>query len=94
MQGRKEKESELLLENKKNKRSRHKKSRKDNNINKGYFGKEELYKFLLERLNLDISENDMILFFIRLDKLRREKIEILEFSDEMKCIIIDKIKLL
>ena len=67
---------------------------KDNNINKGYFGKEELYKFLLERLNLDISENDMILFFIRLDKLRREKIEILEFSDEMKCIIIDKIKLL
>ena len=30
---RKEKESELLLENKKSKRSKHKKSRKDNNIN-------------------------------------------------------------
>ena len=51
-----------------------------------YFNKEQLFKYLKEILNLEISEDDMNLFFIRLDKLRRGKIQILEFSDEMKCI--------
>ena len=63
-------------------------SKNDNNENKynDYFNKEQLFKYLTEILNLEISEDDMNLFFIRLDKLRRGKIQILEFSDEMKCI--------
>ena len=63
-------------------------SKNDNNENKynDYFNKEQLFKYLTEILNLEISEDDMNLFFIRLEKLRRGKIQILEFSDEMKCI--------
>ena len=63
-------------------------SKNDDNENKynDYFNKEQLFKYLTEILNLEISEDDMNLFFIRLDKLRRGKIQILEFSDEMKCI--------
>ena len=51
-----------------------------------YFNSEQLFKYFKEQLNMEISENEMYLFFIRLDKLRRGRIEILEFSDEMKNI--------
>ena len=35
---------------------------------------------------MEVNENDINLLFTRFDKLRRGKIEILEFSDEMKYI--------
>ena len=62
------------------------------NINKkeneyiDYFNKEQLFQYLKENLRLEISEDDTDLFFMKLDKLRRGKIQILEFSDEMKYI--------
>ena len=52
-----------------------------------YFDKDQLYNYLSEKLNIKMEDNDFNLFFLRLDKLRREKIKILEFSDEMKCIL-------
>ena len=60
--------------------------KKENDFN-DYFKEEQLFIYLKEKLNLELSKNDANLFFMRLDKLRRGKIEILEFSDEMKCII-------
>jgi len=51
-----------------------------------YFTSGQLFKYLKDKLNIDLAENDMILFFIRLDKFRRGRIELLEFSDEMKNI--------
>jgi hypothetical protein len=51
-----------------------------------YFNKEKLFKYLTEKLNIKISDDELKLFFIRLDKLRRGKIKLLEFSDEMKYI--------
>ena len=51
-----------------------------------YFTSRQLFKYLKDKLNIDLAENDMILFFIRLDKFRRGRIELLEFSDEMKNI--------
>ena len=51
-----------------------------------YFNKEKLYKYLTVKLNIKISDDELKLFFIRLDKLRRGKIKLLEFSDEMKYI--------
>lgn len=59
---------------------------KEENVFYDYFNAEQLFKYFKEKLNVEISENEMYLFFIRLDKLRRGKIEILEFSDEMKSI--------
>ena len=51
-----------------------------------YFTAVQLFKYLKDKLNIDLTENEMILFFIRLDKFRRGRIELLEFSDEMKNI--------
>ena len=51
------------------------------------FSKEMLYKYLIEKLNINISDDELKLLFIRFDKLRRGKIKFLEFSDEMKYII-------
>ena len=59
--------------------------KEENNFH-DYFIVEQLFKYFKEKLNMEISENEMYLFFIRLDKLRRGRIEILEFSDEMKSI--------
>ena len=53
---------------------------------KDYFNREELYKYLTNKLNLVISDYEFNLLFMRLDKLRRNKIQILEFTDEMKYI--------
>ena len=52
-----------------------------------YFDNEQLYNYLSEKMNIKMEENDFNLLFLRLDKLRRGKIKILEFSDEMKCIL-------
>ena len=51
-----------------------------------YFNAGQLFKYLKDKLNIELTENEMILFFIRLDKFRRGRIELLEFSDEMKNI--------
>ena len=51
-----------------------------------YFNKEQLSKYFKEKLNMEISENEANLFFMRLDKLRRGRIQILEFSDELNYI--------
>ena len=51
-----------------------------------YFINEQIYKYITDKLNIKIDDNDFNLFFIRLDKLRRGKIKILELSDEMKYI--------
>ena len=56
------------------------------NKNDDCFTAEQLYKYIKEKLNIELTENDVDFFFIRLDKLRRGRIEILEFSDEMKYI--------
>ena len=56
------------------------------NKNDDCFTAEQLYKYIKEKLNIELTENDADFFFIRLDKLRRGRIEILEFSDEMKYI--------
>ena len=53
---------------------------------KDYFNKEQLYEYLTNKLNLAVSDYEFNLFFKRLDKLRRNKIQILEFTDEMKYI--------
>ena len=53
---------------------------------KDYFNKEQLYEYLTNKLNLAVSDYEFNLFFMRLDKLRRNKIQILEFTDEMKYI--------
>ena len=52
-----------------------------------YFINEQIYKYITDKLNIKIDDNDFNLFFIRLDKLRRGKIKILELSDEMKYIL-------
>ena len=53
---------------------------------KDYFNKEQLYEYLTNKLNLAVSDYEFNLLFRRLDKLRRNKIQILEFTDEMKYI--------
>ena len=52
-----------------------------------YFINEQIYKYITDKLNIKMDNNDFNLFFIRLDKLRRGKIKILELSDEMKYIL-------
>ena len=52
-----------------------------------YFNNQQLYKYLSDKLKIKMTDNGFNLFFIRLDKLRRGKIQILEFSDEMKHIL-------
>ena len=59
---------------------------KSENIFIENFNKEKLYKYIKDKLNMEVNENDINLLFTRFDKLRRGKIEILEFSDEMKYI--------
>ena len=59
---------------------------KSENIFIENFNKVHLYKYLKDKLNMEVNENDINLLFTRFDKLRRGKIEILEFSDEMKYI--------
>ena len=61
-------------------------SNSNKNKNDDCFTAEQLYKYIKEKLNIELTENDVDFFFIRLDKLRRGRIEILEFSDEMKYI--------
>ena len=61
------------------------KSKKENEYI-DYFNKEQLFKYFKEKLNMEISENEANLFFMRLDKLRRGRIQILEFSDELNYI--------
>ena len=61
-------------------------SNSNENKNDDCFTAEQLYKYIKEKLNIELTENDVDFFFIRLDKLRRGRIEILEFSDEMKYI--------
>ena len=51
-----------------------------------YFTAGQLFKYLKDKLNVELPEKELILFFIRLDKFRRGRIEFLEFSDEMKYI--------
>ena len=51
-----------------------------------YFTAGQLFKYLKDKLNVELPEKELILFFIRLDKFRRGRIEFLEFSDEMKNI--------
>ena len=51
-----------------------------------YFTAGQLFKYLKDKLNVELPEKELILFFIRLDKFRRGRIELLEFSDEMKYI--------
>ena len=60
---------------------------KDNTKYKDYFKKEQLYKYLTEKINIKISDKECDLLFNRFDKLKRGKIQILEFSDEMKGIL-------
>ena len=57
------------------------------NIYIDYFNKEQLYKYLTDKLNIKITDNDFNLFFDRFDKLKRGKIKILELSDEMGYIL-------
>ena len=57
-----------------------------------YFNKEQSFKYFKEKLNMEISENEANLFFMRLDKLRRGRIQILEFSDELNYITIKNYK--
>ena len=45
-----------------------------------------LHKYLIEKLNIKISDNEANILFLRFDKLRRGEVKILEFSDEMKYI--------
>lgn len=51
-----------------------------------YFNKDMLHKYLIEKLNIKISDNEANILFLRFDKLRRGEVKILEFSDEMKYI--------
>ena len=60
---------------------------KDNTKYKDYFKKEQLYKYLTEKINIKISDKECDLLFNRFDKLKIGKIQILEFSDEMKGIL-------
>ena len=53
---------------------------------RNYFNKDQLYKYLTDKLNLVVSDYELNLLFMRLDKLKRNKIQILEFTDEMKYI--------
>ena len=59
---------------------------KSENLFINNFNEEKLYTYLKEKLNMTVTEYEVNLFFARLDKLRRGKIEILEFSDEMNYI--------
>ena len=59
---------------------------KDNTKYKDYFKKEQLYKYLTEKINIKITDNECDLLFNRFDKLKRGKIQVLEFCDEMKGI--------
>ena len=68
------------------KMEKEKNSNSNENKNDDCFTAEQLYKYIKEKLNIELTENDADFFFIRLDKLRRGRIEILEFSDEMKYI--------
>ena len=52
-----------------------------------YFNKEKLFKYLNEKLNIKLTDNELDLLIVRFDKLKRGKIKFLEFSDEMKYII-------
>ena len=60
---------------------------KDNTKYKDYFKKEQLYKYLTEKINIKISDKECDLLFNRFDKLKRGKSQIREFSDEMKGIL-------
>ena len=51
-----------------------------------YFTAGQLFKYLKDKLNVELPEKELILFFIRLDNFRSGRIEFLEFSDEMKYI--------
>ena len=59
---------------------------KSENLFINNFNEEKLYKYLKEKLNMTVTEYEVNLFFVRLDKLRRRKVQILEFSDEMNYI--------
>jgi hypothetical protein len=59
----------------------------NNDIYEDYFIKEQLYKYITDKLNIKTSDDDLDLFYIRLDKLKRGKIKMLEFSDEMRYIL-------
>ena len=59
---------------------------KSENLFINNFNEEKLYTYLKEKLNMTVSEYEVNLFFVRLDKLRRRKVQILEFSDEMNYI--------
>ena len=59
---------------------------KSENLFINNFNEEKLYIYLKEKLNMTVSEYEVNLFFVRLDKLRRRKVQILEFSDEMNYI--------
>ena len=59
---------------------------KSENLFINNFNEEKLYTYLKEKLNMKVTEYEVNLFFVRLDKLRRRKVQILEFSDEMNYI--------
>ena len=59
---------------------------KSENLFINNFNEEKLYSYLKEKLNMTVTEYEVNLFFVRLDKLRRRKVQILEFSDEMNYI--------
>ena len=59
---------------------------KSENLFINNFNEEKLYTYLKEKLNMTVTEYEVNLFFVRLDKLRRRKVQILEFSDEMNYI--------
>ena len=59
---------------------------KSENLFINNFNEEKLYTYLKEKLNMTVTEYEVNLFFARLDKLRRRKVQILEFSDEMNYI--------
>ena len=60
---------------------------KDNTKYKDYFKKEQLYKYLTEKINIKISDKECDLLFNRFDKLKRGKSQIREFSDERRGIL-------
>ena len=59
---------------------------KSENLFINNFNEEKLYTYLKEKLNMTVTEYEVNLFFVRLDILRRRKVQILEFSDEMNYI--------
>ena len=56
------------------------------NISIDFFNKEMLYKYLTEKLNLKIHDDEANLLFFRFDKFKRGKIKMLEFLDELNYI--------